>query len=635
MIEVYLRLAGATLLLLVPGALLARSVSGALVASLALLFGALAVVFAAGSSLELALWLLLAAGIAALPLGVRRASNRLLLADRALLGVLGGGVLFGLLLWRVLPEPAGDALFHLARVQKLVAFDELSLAGVGEFADGGLHPGYAFPLWHGLLALVSKLSGVDPSLVVEHEAAVLAPLAFAAVYEAGTAVFRSRWLGAATLLATLGLAALASGSGGAYRSLALPATAGGRLLLVPAALALLFAYLHEPTRANLVFVGAAALVLAVVHPTYALFLLLVLAGFALVRALLEREDRRPLAVALGAFALSAGLFLAWLAPVVRDTASFTPSDEQVTGRGHGLGRYPGQFVVDSADRYHLSPAVLSRAGPVPVAALCVVPLALLAARRRWAALVLGGTVAALAVLLLDPVFPRFAEAVSLSQARRLAAFVPIAFAFAGGAAVLARLLSWALLPAALAAGIALELAWPGDFGYVLDQGGPTFAVWVALLGGAVALVAAVVLRDRLPVLERADWLPAAAAALFVLPTAATSGWERPSPPQELNAGVIEAVRRETRPGDVLLADPETSYWIAAHAPVYVAVAAPAHVGDTKQNRPYEREREWRRFLRTGRWPGASDWLLLDRRRAGRLDCRPAVYRDARYVLCRS
>jgi hypothetical protein len=49
-IELYLRLAGATLLLLAPGALLARSASGALVASLGLLFAAMVVVFATGSS---------------------------------------------------------------------------------------------------------------------------------------------------------------------------------------------------------------------------------------------------------------------------------------------------------------------------------------------------------------------------------------------------------------------------------------------------------------------------------------------------------------------------------------------------------------------------------------------------------
>ncbi len=635
MIELYLRLAGATLLLLAPGALLARSASGAVVTSLTLIFGAMVVVFATGSSLTLAVWLLLAAGLAAIPVALRRAKNRPVPApDWTWLAVLGGGVLFGLLLWRVLPDPSGDALFHLARVRKLVAFDALSLEGVGEFVDGGLHPGYAFPLWHAFLALVAKIAGVDPTEVVVHEAAVLAPLSFLVVYEAGAAVFRSRWLGIATLAATLGVTALASGSGGALRLLALPATAGGRMLLVPAALALVFTYLHEPTRAGLALVASAGLVLAVVHPTYALFLLLVLLGFAVVRALVEPSELRTLLVAGAAFAVGAAVFLAWLFPVVRDTASFTPSSAQVESKRHGFDRYPGQFIVDSESSFHLNPEVLTRAGPVPLAALCLVPLALFGIRRRWAALVLGGTLVVLAVLLSDVLFPRFVDAVSLSQARRLAGFLPLAFALAGGAAVLSRTFSWAVLPFALAMGVVLEWAWPGDFGYRLQEGGPTLPVWIALGGALGAIVLGLSLRSRVPTLERMDWLPAAACVLFVVPMAVTSGWERPKPHQELTAELRTALDRYTNPGDIVLSDPETSYWIAAYAPVYVAVSAPTHVGDTKANRPYERVEDWEEYVRTGSFPGRYDWVVLDGKRV-RTTCAPKLLSDGRYTLCAS
>ncbi len=502
MIELYLRLAGATLLLLAPGALLARSASGALVASLALLFGAMVVVFATGSSITLALWLLIAAGVAALPSALRRGRPR---PDRFWLAVLGVGVLVGLLLWRVLPDPSGDALFHLARVRKLWALDDLSLNAVDEFVDGGLHPGYAFPLWHAFLALVAKVAGVDPTDVVVHEPAVLTPLAFLVVYEAGAAVFRSRWLGVATLAGTLGLTAFASGSGGALRLLSLPATAGGRSLLVPATIALVFTYLRHPSRGRLVLVAASGLVLAVVHPTYALFTLLVLGGYAVVRLLVAPGELRTLALGGGALAVGALVFLAWLFPTVQDTASFTPSSELVQSKQHGFERYPGQFIVSSDSRFHLNPEVITRAGPVPLAALCLVPLALFAVRRRWAALVLGGTLAVLGVLLLDHVFAPFADAVSLSQARRLAGFLPIGFALAGGAAVLARLLSWALLPVALAAGILLEWAWPGDFGYRLKEGGPTLPVWIAAGGALLAVVLAVRAAQAAPHV-RADGL---------------------------------------------------------------------------------------------------------------------------------
>jgi hypothetical protein len=86
---------------------------------------------------------------------------------------------------------------------------------------------------------------------------------------------------------------------------------------------------------------------------------------------------------------------------------------------------------------------------------------------------------------------------------------------------------------------------------------------------------------------------------------------------------------------VVLSDPETSYWLAAYAPVYVAVAPPAHVGDTKKNRPYERVREWNRFVARKRgFEGRADWLVIDRLRAPGLPCPQSRYADERYRLCR-
>ena len=70
------------------------------------------------------------------------------------------GVLAGVLVWHVAGTLDGDALFHLARVRKLLAFADLHLRTLDEFKDGGLHPGYAFPLWHLFLAFVARLSGV-------------------------------------------------------------------------------------------------------------------------------------------------------------------------------------------------------------------------------------------------------------------------------------------------------------------------------------------------------------------------------------------------------------------------------------------------------------------------------------------
>src|ERR687883_587868 len=131
----------------------------------------------------------------------------------------------------------------------------------------------------------------------------------------------------------------------------------------------------------------------------------------------------------------------------------------------------------------------------------------LARRRRFAALVLGGTVLLLAIFLVPTVFVRFVDAVSVSQARRAAGFVPLPFAFAGGIAVLTGLARWLVLPLALGAGIALQLAWPGDFGYRFGGGGPSLATWIAAVGGAAALVVFPLLRRPRPQGRRGPPLP--------------------------------------------------------------------------------------------------------------------------------
>ena len=70
----------------------------------------------------------------------------------------------------------------------------------------------------------------------------------------------------------------------------------------------------------------------------------------------------------------------------------------------------------SLHSYTLRPEVFVRTGAIAVGALLLIPFAAFAARRRWAAFVLGGSLVVFAVELVPFVFPRFADAVSLSQA---------------------------------------------------------------------------------------------------------------------------------------------------------------------------------------------------------------------------
>jgi hypothetical protein len=633
-ITLYVRLGVALALVLAPGWLLARAlgirgVAAALAWSLTLLFAALAVTFALQASLALTGVLLFVASAAALAAAVLRRPATLASAPGRGWAALAGGAL-GILLWRVAGTVGGDGLFHLARVRKLLELDDLSLESVGEFSDASLHPGYAFPLWHGFVALVAKIAGEDPELVVRHLPSLLAPLAVVVAYEAGWALFRRKWAAGAVAAAQVALVCFAPGHGGSYAVLSFPATASTQLL-VPAALALALTLLRTPSRRLVASVAAAGLALAVVHPTYAIFLWIPFAGFLAARLLWTRRDLRAGSLALGALVVPAALFMLWLLPVVTDTASVSPDREETR---RAFEQYSGQLDVRSETSYSLASEVFTRRGAISVAALLLVPLAALAARRRWAAFVVGGSLAVLVVTLVPSLFTALSDLVSISQSRRVAGFLPYAFSLVGGLAVLARLAGPLLLPAALAAGVALQLAVPGDFTYVLDEPGPAWVTWVALAGGVVALLVGLVRRR--PPFESAAGL---AAALFLLPVVVAGFWSwepEATGARALPPALVEAVRSNVPERAIVYSDQETSYLLAAYAPVYVAVAPPGHVANTEENRPFERAEDARRFLRTGDLaiPSRYDaaYLVVDATTTRQSFTLPELYRDERFVL---
>jgi hypothetical protein len=631
----WLRLVAASLVLLLPGALIARALrlrgaSATVAWGLGALGPALLLVFVVHSSILLALAVLGVVGLVALPFALRVVSGP---PAWDTLGIALLGLAFGVALWQVAGVVTGDALFHLGRVQKLYSFGDLHVRSVDEFADGGLHPGYAFPLWHAFLALVAKVGGVGPAQVMLHEPSAIAPVAFAVVYEAGLALFRSAWLGAAVLTAAVSAVALAPGHGGSFALLSQPGTLD-RYVLVAVALTLFFLFLRHPGWALGLSLAAIGVEVLLVHTSTAVFLGVPLLGFAVVRMLLTRNDLRSSMMALAALFLPAGAALAWLLPLVRETASYSPSRNELE---RALTKYGSELNIDSLRHYALRPEVISRGGAVAVAGLVLVPLAAFAARQRWAAFVLGGTIFVLGIELLPWVFPHFADVVSLSQARRLAGFVPIPFALAGGAAVLTGMVGALVLPAALGAGIALQLAFTGDFGPGLDEGGPALATWIAAIGGVVAIVVGLRRERRI---EARTWIVTGAVVLFCIPVA-VHGFRQWSPAAATDRyaptpGLLHELRTKVPERAIVFSDLETSYRIGAYAPVYVAAAPPAHVADTASNHPYRRRLAVIRFFRTGdvaildRFQ--ADWLVVDKRR---FHVRPPwslVYEDGRYAL---
>ena len=639
--------AAAACVLLVPGGIFVRALgrpatfsvalAASFVWSLAALAAALALTLALGASIDVTLWLLCGFAVAALVPALIRAPVASEKSERlALAGIAATGTAFAGAVWWTANTIHGDGLFHLARVRKLDAFDLTSLNVVDEFRHGGLHPGYAFPLWHSAAALVARIADVDPATAFVHLPAILTPLAVALAYAAGAALFRSWGGGIATAAAQIGLLGFSRSGTGSFNFLALPPTVA-RALLAPALLALVFSVAAGGRRRGVLSIAAGSLGLALVHPTDAFFVVVPLLGFFVARVALATTRWREavrVAAALPAVLLPAGLYALWLRPIVAKTVSHNPDPAE---KARELAHYSGQVDVIGGS-LRLAPEFISRGGAVAIAGLLAIPLAALAAPRRWAAFVLGGSLAILALVLLPAAFDALSNAVSLSQARRVIAFLPIPFAVAGAAVVLSRYRLAACL-GAFGVGGALQLLYPGEFSYFLVVGGPAWPVWVGLAGGAVALIVGAVLRrdftDGGPI-----WTAAVAVALIApIGAAGLSYLQRDEPDRfQLTPGLIEALRSHAKPRDVIFSDLATSYRIGAFAPVYVAAAPPAHVANTKANYPEKRRGDVIKFFRTGSLEIPrryhADWIVIARRRFALQLSLPHVYEDSRFVLYR-
>ena len=657
-----LRLLAATACVLVlPGTVVLRAfawpatpalaLTAGFVLSLAVAFVAFAVTFAIAGSLGLVVALIAVATLlAAIPaLGAR--PEPVARVEWIVLGAIAAAaVAFAALVWWATETVGtGDALMHIARSRKLAEADVLSSVDVAnEYRDGGLHPGYAFPLWHGAVALVARLAGVDVATTTLHLSALLVPVSFVAAYAAGRALFDTWAGGVATLAAQVAQLGFSRDGIGSFDSLALPASAT-RIILVPALLALAFATLRGASPRLLVPLGAAALAVAVVHPTYLIFVAIPLGAFAAAWIFLRGERRRTAALAgttMAAVVLPATAFFVWLLPVIRSTASHAPTAGEET---RALRHYGDQLQV-VGDAYRAAPDAITRTGPVVVGALIVLPLLALALRRVWGVFALTGTLVVLAILLVPELFTRFSDLVSISQSRRLAQFLPIPFVIAGAAAITGRL-RLAGVALALGFGIVLELLYAAELTHVVESGGPVWPLWIAILGTLVAIAAAAVFRRRdEPAVEANRWAALAALA-FVTPVALAglADVERAEAADRygLTPGLVAALDR-LPDEDVVLAPVETSYRIPAFANVYVAATPPPHAADTDENRPYERQRDVIRFFAPRAPISASDrralldeygagWIVVDKTRAfPREFLAPLerVYEDGRYVLLR-
>jgi hypothetical protein len=394
--------------------------------------------------------------------------------------------------------------------------------------------------------------------------------------------------------------------------------------------------------------AAAALAVAVAHPSYLVLVAIPLAGFA-VLALAVGPDRRPLASriawATGAVAVPAGLFFLWLWPTISDFASYRTAEAE---RARALTHYGAQLEA-VGDGLRAAPDAVTRTGPVLVAALVLLPAVALAVRRRWGSFAVGGMLLTLGVLLVPTVFTAFVDAISVSQGRRLAQFLPVPFVVAA-AAVLASRFRLAGVAAGLSLGIVLELAYEADESHAVVAPGPIWPLWVAILGAPVGVAVGLWLGPRLDRFVVQSRWTAILACAFVAPIAVggLANLERSDAPDPyaLSPGLVRALG-DLDHEDVVFAPVETAYRVTADAPVFVAATLPFHVADTGAARPYRRQRDSIRFYTSKTLSDSertalldryhADWLLVDKTRryprsfVSDLD---SVYEDGRYLLVR-
>ena len=160
------------------------------------------------------LWLLAVVGVGLLAGRGRPVEIEVDLSPGTL--VFGGAVLlFAFLVAIGSWNNIGDAVEHIARMRKITKLDPpRSLGDLGLLPPGtGLHPGYAFPLWHASGAVIARTSGLDPSDVFRIWPSILMPFIAAAIFDAGRQMFRSRAAGVGVFLGYLGIFAFPNGVG--------------------------------------------------------------------------------------------------------------------------------------------------------------------------------------------------------------------------------------------------------------------------------------------------------------------------------------------------------------------------------------------------------------------------------------
>ena len=498
----------------------------------------------------------------------------------------------------------GDAVFHLARVQKLLALPHLSLDGLSELAGGRPHAGYVVPLLHAAEAGALRLSGITPAGGFQDLVPAAAVLIAVSSFAAGRAV-----AGTAAGAAVAAIVLWVSMTGAPHPTLGQASWPGPFTLLVlfPGAVLALTELIRRPgDRALQALVAASALVVALVHVTYAAPLLALMVGTV---AFSRRGVTGVAAAAVAAMGVAG--FVWWTA--------LRGAPKPVVATGPWKHATHSAFIIERGHALAVN-AVTITAGQAAflVAVLAVVPLmAWKAPRFAYAAALSAGGL----VLLALPGPVAFMNAVlGVGQTHRFGAAIPwqVVDAVLAALVVANARRRWVLPAAGLVVLTAVALS--GHVESILDDAPalPTTAIAVAvLLGAAWYAVRGIRAVPTAPI--PAATLPTVAVALVVVAfTAPTSAHTVASHllhghaakyHGQVPAAITGWLAAHACCTSVVLANEHNSYQLGAHVSVYVVAVPEVRTRAEPASMPDRRRSEVLTFLSPATPQSARDALL--------------------------
>lgn len=549
----------------------------------------------------------------------------------------------------------GDSYFHAALALKLQTLPEPSFWNIGQFRGGDNHPGYALPLWHEAIAIISRLADARVIETMRLLPVVIAPIAVLTIAGVARVAFRSPAAAIAAAAAFVGGRMLFTFPAmDVIVNAAEPRTVASGIL-IPLVLALVLVAVGRVTNADVGMRDATAdsvapwvpatgiaacatVVLTYVHVSYVVWLAMLMLGVAVV--FLPRSWKttglRRTQLIVGASVFGAALIPMITLHGVIGRLHDDPQGGSIAGLALA-GADVHRVLVGHGHWLHLRADYIIWFGAVAFLGLIGVVLL-----TRWmrdpliAWIPVVGAIAGVSVLF-PPAFRWLAQSIGAAQTSRVYLIFPWVF---GVTAVV--LLGGAYLNQLWKRGAASRVAAGGLV--LMMLGG---MVWLVQLWPALARRSAPPVMPSLPVTVLIVVCVASCLVIAFVSRAQPQRWPSATPWQQRGVGVVVVTlivaiapvpvlvsradrvqqiidtgptsglpipgagevgvrtRRalahvmQQRPHPVVLAEPHLAYRILALVPAYAAAVPPGHAAITALNRPYGREAAVQQFLRTG------------------------------------